>query len=208
MTGLPENPAEQAIREHERELLEELQRLLHEAVPPGATVHQAEFAMVAAVMGGDPQITELFDRVGALAHNGRGLLHEFLNDPNIPRSRIFLELDLAEMNDDPVVLDVEDAFGCLLDTTGELARVSILNPQGEEITSAAGLLINVEGIEEPGERFGELTVSSADDPPTKIRLSRNSKTRCVISSDGTVRGELPDGSSWSVAFFPDAQGDI
>src|SRR6476469_6086945 len=108
MTEDPEGAAKRAIREHESGLLDELIQLVEDAVPPGATVRSAELAMVAAVVNGGPEIAHLFDRVLAMAHHGRGLLNELMNDPDGPRSRLLFELDQVE-HDEPLVIDIEDA---------------------------------------------------------------------------------------------------
>lgn len=196
MTDPSDDAARNASREHETELLDELNALLQAAVPPGATVREAELAMVAAMLS-DPTIMRLVDRVRALASHGRGLLHERLEDPDRPHSALLTELD--ELGDDPVEIDIEDAFSAFVDTAGEQMEISFVNAAGEETASASGLLVKLEGVEEGDKRFAEFTFSP-DDGSQIIRIPGDPVTRCVIAPDGSITGTLPDGSGWSVVY--------
>jgi transcriptional regulator with XRE-family HTH domain len=73
--------------EYERRLWDELNSLLAEVVPGGATEAQAEDAILLAVMGHDSEIHALYEQVRKLARDKAGYLHERLEENN-PISRV------------------------------------------------------------------------------------------------------------------------
>lgn len=76
--------------EHERQLWDELNSLLAEAVPVGASEADAEDldAILFAVMGHDPETHKLYERVKRLARDKAGYLRERLEEDNpIGRAR-------------------------------------------------------------------------------------------------------------------------
>ncbi|HEX5989182.1 MAG TPA: hypothetical protein VFY75_03085 [Solirubrobacterales bacterium] len=73
--------------EYERRLWDELNLLLVDAVPDGATKAQAEDAILLAVMGHDAEIHELYEQVRKLARDKAGYLRERLEEDN-PISRV------------------------------------------------------------------------------------------------------------------------
>ena len=76
-----------ATEVHERQLWEELNSLLADAVPDGASEAQAEDAILLAVMGHDAEIHELYEQVKRLARDEAGYLRERLEEDN-PISRV------------------------------------------------------------------------------------------------------------------------
>ncbi|HEX6782103.1 MAG TPA: hypothetical protein VF125_08750 [Solirubrobacterales bacterium] len=68
---------------------------------------------------------------------------------------------------------------------------------GEQIASAAGVLDGLEAFELEGNRVVEF-VFSRDGMSATLHIPVNPDTRCVMASDGSVTGELPDGSRWAV----------
>jgi transcriptional regulator with XRE-family HTH domain len=69
--------------EHERQLWEELNSLLAEAVPEGASDKQAEDAILLAVMGHDSEIHDLYERARRLARDKAGYLRERMEEDNV-----------------------------------------------------------------------------------------------------------------------------
>ncbi len=203
MTEPPKDAAMRAIREHEKELWEELNRLVLAAVPKGATVAEAQIAMVAAVAE-DAEIKRLFDRVMALAFNGRGFLHERLEEgPSAPS--FLADLDIDDYG--PIDIDIEDAFSFLVDSENEQMRVSLTDAAGDQLALVSGSLNGPpEAVLQDGQRFGELAVSR-DGMTTVVRIPADARTQCSIAPDGTLTGRLPNGAGWSIV-YPDADPRI
>jgi hypothetical protein len=72
---------------YERQLWDELNSLLADAVPDGASESQAEDAILLAVMGHDSEIHELYEQVKRLARDRAGYLRERLEEDN-PVARV------------------------------------------------------------------------------------------------------------------------
>jgi hypothetical protein len=68
--------------EHERRLWEELNSLLVDAVPDGATKARAEDAILLAIMGHDAEIYVLYEQVRMLARETPGYLRDKLEEDN------------------------------------------------------------------------------------------------------------------------------
>jgi hypothetical protein len=69
--------------EYERQLWEELNKLLADAIPAEASGDDAVDAMVALVIGADTEIAELYAQVRTIAwEQGEGYLWEKLRDDN------------------------------------------------------------------------------------------------------------------------------
>lgn len=86
-----------ATEPYERQLWEELNALLADAVPEGASQEDAERMMVLAVMGHDSEIHDLYERVRRLARTGAGYLRERMEEDNpvsALRQRLRLSLEL------------------------------------------------------------------------------------------------------------------
>lgn len=73
--------------ENERRLWEELNSLLGDAVPEGASEKQAEDAILLAVMGHDPEIHDLYERIRRLARDEAGYLRDRMEEPG-PIARV------------------------------------------------------------------------------------------------------------------------
>jgi hypothetical protein len=67
---------------YERQLWEELNALLAEAIPEGASSEEAERVVLLALMGRDPEIQELYERVKRLARTEAGYLRERMEEDN------------------------------------------------------------------------------------------------------------------------------
>jgi hypothetical protein len=67
---------------YERRLWEELNLLLADAVPEGASEEQADSAILIAVTGHDAEIADLYQRVRQLARTERGYLRERMEEDN------------------------------------------------------------------------------------------------------------------------------
>lgn len=74
-------------REYERQLWEELNALLADVVPPGATDAQAEDSILLACMGHDPEIHKLYEQVTRLARDPASYLRERFEEDN-PVARV------------------------------------------------------------------------------------------------------------------------
>lgn len=72
---------------HEQRLWGELNSLLADAVPEGASEEEAEDAILLAVMGHDPEAHELYEQVKRLARDKAGYLRERLEEDN-PIARV------------------------------------------------------------------------------------------------------------------------
>jgi transcriptional regulator with XRE-family HTH domain len=79
--------SDDATEQHERQLWEELNSLLTDAVPDGANEKQAEDAILFAIMGSDTEIHDLYERVRRLARDRPGYLRERLEEPG-PVARV------------------------------------------------------------------------------------------------------------------------
>lgn|GEM_PF-5844597 len=66
--------------EYERRLWEELNLLLAEVVPEGASPENAERAIMLALIGHDAEIADLFQRMRTLARTERGYLRERMQE--------------------------------------------------------------------------------------------------------------------------------
>ena len=98
----------------------------------------------------------------------------------------------------PVSIDVEEAFGLLVDTTGEALRVSLTDAEGGEIAAVVGVLIGPVAFAVEGERFGEFALSQ-DGMAATIRIPMDPASHCTIAPDGVISGSLPSGASWQVS---------
>ena len=78
----------------ERQLWEELNRLLTEAVPPGSSPEEAERSQVLAAMGHDREVHDLYEQVRKLARTRAGYLRDRLDEEN-PVSTIRQRLRLS-----------------------------------------------------------------------------------------------------------------
>jgi hypothetical protein len=67
---------------YERQLWEELNGLLAEAIPEGASREEAERVVLLAVMGHDTEIQNLYERVKRLARTEAGYLRERMEEDN------------------------------------------------------------------------------------------------------------------------------
>jgi transcriptional regulator with XRE-family HTH domain len=76
-----------ATEQLERQLWEELNSLLADAVPDGASEKQAEDAILFAIMGRDTEIHDLYKRVRRLARDQAGYLRKRLEEPG-PVARV------------------------------------------------------------------------------------------------------------------------
>lgn len=74
-------------RDYEQQLWEELNALLVDVVPAGATEARAEDAILLACMGHDLEIHNLYDQVKRLARERAGYLRERLEEDN-PVARV------------------------------------------------------------------------------------------------------------------------
>ena len=68
--------------EYERRLWKELDQLRAETVPEGASGEDAARALMLALIGHDPEIADLFQRVRRLARTERGYLRERMQEDN------------------------------------------------------------------------------------------------------------------------------
>lgn len=73
--------------EHEQRLWEELNSLLADAVPDGASEAQAEDCILLAIMGHDTEIGDLYAQVKRLARDAPGYLRDKLEEDN-PVTRV------------------------------------------------------------------------------------------------------------------------
>ncbi|HEX6204985.1 MAG TPA: hypothetical protein VFZ29_04180 [Solirubrobacterales bacterium] len=74
--------------DYERQLWNELNSLLPEVMPEGATEPEAVDAIALAFMGHDKEVCELYERVKRLARDRAGYLRERLEEDNpITRAR-------------------------------------------------------------------------------------------------------------------------
>lgn len=73
--------------EHERRLWDELNSLLVEVVPAGASNAQAEDAILLAIMGHDAEIHDLYEQVKRSARDATGYLRDKLEEDN-PVARV------------------------------------------------------------------------------------------------------------------------
>lgn len=198
---MSEPPAGHAIRENERELWDELNRRMQEAVPKGANVAEAQFAMAAALTE-DAEIKRRFDRVAAMAFHGHGFLHELFEDLDAPPS-LLSGLDKDDYG--PIDIDIEETLGTFVGATGERLRISLLDSKGEQIASLSGVLSGFEAIDWEGKWVGNF-LFSRDHMSATIRIPIEPETRCMITPDGCVTGELPDGSRWAIVDQADETG--
>jgi hypothetical protein len=67
---------------YERRLWDELNSLLADAIPEGASEEDARRAVLLAVMGQDAEIHDLYEQVRRLARRQAGYLRERLEDDN------------------------------------------------------------------------------------------------------------------------------
>jgi hypothetical protein len=67
---------------YEQRLWEELNSLLVQVVPEGASAADAERAIMLALIGHDGEIADLYERVRTLARTERGFLHERMQEDN------------------------------------------------------------------------------------------------------------------------------
>lgn len=80
--------SDDATAQHERQLWDELNSLLPEVVPEGATEPEAVDAIALAFMGHDKEVRELYERVKRLARDRAGYLRQRLEEDNpITRAR-------------------------------------------------------------------------------------------------------------------------
>ncbi len=81
---------------YEKRLWDELNSLLADAVPEGASEEEAENAILLALMGHDPEIYKLYEQVKRLVRAKAGYLHDRLEEDNpIARARRRLYGDWA-----------------------------------------------------------------------------------------------------------------
>jgi hypothetical protein len=81
---------------YERRLWEELNSLLAEAIPEGASPQDAERVVLLAVMGHDAEIRDLYEQVRRLARTEAGYLRERMEEDNpvsAVRQRLRLPLE-------------------------------------------------------------------------------------------------------------------
>lgn len=82
--------------DYERQLWDELNSLLPEVVPEGATEAEAVDAIALAFMGHDKEVRQLYERVKRLARDRAGYIRERLGEDNpISRARRRLYGDRA-----------------------------------------------------------------------------------------------------------------
>jgi hypothetical protein len=67
---------------YERQLWEELNALLTEAIPQGVSPEEADRVVLLAVMGHDREIQDLYERVKRLARTEAGFLRERMEEDN------------------------------------------------------------------------------------------------------------------------------
>jgi hypothetical protein len=67
---------------YERQLWEELNGLLAEAIPEGVSREDAQRVVLLAVMGHDREIQDLYERVRRLARTEAGYLRERMQEDN------------------------------------------------------------------------------------------------------------------------------
>jgi hypothetical protein len=82
--------------DYERQLWDELNAVLLEVVPEGATQAEADDSILLALMGHDEEAHELYEHVKRLARDKAGYLRERLEDDNpVARARRRLYGDRA-----------------------------------------------------------------------------------------------------------------
>lgn len=67
---------------YEQRLWEKLNSLLVHVVPEGASAADAERAIMLALIGHDPEIGDLYERIRRLARTERGYLRERMQEDN------------------------------------------------------------------------------------------------------------------------------
>jgi hypothetical protein len=95
--------ARRVTEAYERRLWDELNSLLADTVPEGASEEEAEHVMLLAVLGlggqGTPEIRDLYEKVKRLARTERGYLRERMEEDNpvsAVRQRLRVSMELGE----------------------------------------------------------------------------------------------------------------
>jgi len=104
---------------------------------------------------------------------------------------------VKEWDDRPLPIELEVAFGMMVDSIDQRRRVNFLDGDGEELASVTGTLIGPGRVEQEGEYFAEFLVSDGGLSMT-VRFALDPESRCTIHVDGTLIGVLPSGASWAV----------
>jgi hypothetical protein len=106
----------------------------------------------------------------------------------------FAEL-VPEEGDEPIAIDVEDGIAGMVDTVGERRRITVRNARGDEIAVVSGAMAPLEVFEQEGARIARFGISHEGMEAT-VRFPLDPHTLCMCMPDGTIAGELPNGSSW------------
>lgn len=102
---------------------------------------------------------------------------------------------MMDENLDPVDLDAEEALSVAIDCEGSPRRVVLMNANGDVIAFVAGVLVGPQGIEQEGERFAEFAISQ-DGMASTLLVPLRPDSKCTLTVEGVLSGQLPNGSSW------------